>query len=776
VGFVRRVCFGLVMMIVFSGCGKVEPTNRVLFDDSQIVTGDTSLLDEESTLLVKEETSEPEIPEEEVSDSFAISVKEKYLEWEKYDWAVAELNKDSVSPITFDCEKNIVNFNYNDAFDAFLDVDLEDEVFINISYDSEAGILEIVPSNGHLLKLMDESEVQSTGWGNISRLWLVNNLSLENGLALERPVIHYVEFVKDITAPEIVFGVDDKGYAQIEWESVSQASSYSVYEFNIGSGQEFSESVLYPIGTVDGVSFSDFQDRSQTGVDGGTILQNMGFGTQSSTVSRRGFCVVAVSGSGRSNVSNFLFTSDLSGLFPFSLESEYEINVLYVENVKEFPRSVGIVMCDGNVSQRDIDFSKATSVVDNSVDELRYVVTAPVFGTDFFVTMSVDAETEQDFRSDLGEFVSIASSLPGVGGRLLYDVDIVNSGSYPSWFSRLLRTDNSQVSDVSLNADSSLSHFIGLNMLVGNNVFDLSDFPEAGCPDILADAIDFAVVQNPLIGGVERVGYSGFSGEMYVEYVYSKTEQLTMQKNVVETIKGVVKEIVVEGMSVLEQEEAVNKYLCDVGEFDQKEFESMQNSKFLEVSDRGRDSLNAVGLLMNKIGIGSAYANAFKLFADVIGFKSVIVSGYLNGVPSLWNKVFLGSGDVDLLDIGPSSVDGVDWFSIDVCAGDNAFRPYSVFNVPDSEMSGVYFKDHKFTNLVGDGWENEIYTLSNIFVERDELDSFLLSSVEIGNNFFFRAKRSVDYSFIVGVLDGIVDDSFLIHEFLGVYFVDLGGE
>jgi hypothetical protein len=762
----RTAFFAFVVGLVavgFVGCDSPQqPNNLVVFDESKPVMGDSVLPVSTPSPIPVQKSLEPEVEEE--SDPLLVEIRSKYQATELLDWEVAEYGRDGSQPLVFDCGKGLTGLDVNNVFDAFLDVDLTDELFLVITYDSELGKLEVVPSRENVFKYPDESKDLGV-WGNISKLWLVNRLSLDDGSVLEREVVRYVEFSRELPHAYVEFFVDDFGYASLEWSSISGAETYEVYEFVVGNGSELCETVLYNIGSTEMTWFNNFNDRKVDSQDGSVVSQNFMFADFSRN-ERRGFCVVGVSESGRSCVSNFVFPSEFLGLIPNRIESGSSLSL---RNVSSLPSVVGVMMCDGTVSERVVDYANANSVLDDRYGGEKYVVVAPVLGTELKAEFEVDSSLE--FNEELVKVVDRQNLISNVGGRVLFDVDIVGNGAFPSWFSQFYLTEGSSLVDVPLNAEGSLSHFIGLNMLVGNNVVDLLEFPEAGCPEVLREAIDFAVVQNPLIGGVDRVGYAGSSGELYVDYCYDKAGQATMQSNVMNEVRSKISSVIRDDMTSLEKEEAVVKCLIDVSDFDSLVFGEMKDSGFKFVSERGVDSANAIGVLMNGSGVSCGYANAFKIFADSLGLKSVVVSGFVNGVPSAWNKIDLGLGDVDAVGLGSGS----DWFSLDVSAGDDLTHPLSVFNVPDSELDGIYFEDSRYSGLVGDGVENELYELSGAFVDYQDLEMFLINKCQIGEDFLFRTKRSVGYGYVAGILESVSETSFVIYESVGIYFVDLEG-
>ena len=134
-------------------------------------------------------------------------------------------------------------------------------------------------------------------------------------------------------------------------------------------------------------------------------------------------------------------------------------------------------------------------------------------------------------------------------------------------------------------------------------------------------------------------------------------------------------------MSELEKEMAINQYLCDTAEYDTAALENAGENDFEDVDDEFNDSFTPYGVLLNKTGVCSSYAGAFKLLAEEAGLECIVVTGYLDGeLPHAWNKV---------------KIDG-EWQIVDSTNNDSELIFNALLNLPDTAADKVLVEDERY--------------------------------------------------------------------------------
>lgn len=251
-------------------------------------------------------------------------------------------------------------------------------------------------------------------------------------------------------------------------------------------------------------------------------------------------------------------------------------------------------------------------------------------------------------------------------------------------------------------ANSAMSEWIAVNMLDHQDKIYLGDFSESADSEKVFDAIWEAYTQNPLIGVMDEVAYDYETNGLQVTYQLSKEETVKMQEASLSKAKEIVQEIINDGMSDYEKEEAINEYLCSNGSYNDEIMQYINDDGTIDnkAVERFIHSFTPYGILVENVGVCESYAEAFLLLAKEAGLEAVIVTGTLDGVNHEWNRI---------------NLDG-QWYSMDVTNNDNDILPNCYFNLPD-ELAGTMLKqdkdafiDEKVSDYVSDNMDNEYYT------------------------------------------------------------------
>ena len=261
----------------------------------------------------------------------------------------------------------------------------------------------------------------------------------------------------------------------------------------------------------------------------------------------------------------------------------------------------------------------------------------------------------------------------------------------------------------SVYATSAMSEWIAINMLDHQEQIYLGDFPESSDSEKVFDAIWEANAQNPLIGVLDEVSYDYETNGLEVTYQMSKEDVDKMQEASLSKAKEIVKEIIKDGMSDYEKEEAINEYLCSNGSYNEDIIQYINDDGTLdeEASENYIHSFTPYGILVENVGVCESYSEAFLLLAKEAGLEAVIATGTLDGVAHEWNRIKL---------------DG-QWYSMDVTNNDSDILPNIYFNLPD-ELAATMLKqdkeafiDENVSNYVSNDMNNEYYTKHEMATE-----------------------------------------------------------
>ena len=117
-------------------------------------------------------------------------------------------------------------------------------------------------------------------------------------------------------------------------------------------------------------------------------------------------------------------------------------------------------------------------------------------------------------------------------------------------------------------------------------------------------------------------------------------------------------------------------------------------------------------MLLNKTGVCSSYAGAFKLLAEEAGLECIVVTGYLEGdLPHAWNKV---------------KIDGA-WNIVDTTNNDNELLFNALLNLPDYAAEKVLVEDERYVldsmtgNYGAETDEKEYYRINGRFYTQDQI-------------------------------------------------------
>ena len=522
--------------------------------------------------------------------------------------------------------------------------------------------------------LFEKGELKD--WGNLPRYYMVRYVDTETGDTLDKPVVTVFTVDHEVSrAPEVSMGINEEGLPVFRWNEVPGADKYYVMTMNWSeeNGYSGNGSVVGSTEEPEWIpdSAAQFVTYSVSGADRQEVYETF-------------YCVIAVSEDGTSAISNVFDEKDIARMVPYAEETAMSISEEgsdYVESFEEMPAYKWVTMCDGTLVQKIInyDFESAEPVTETwgeyekeDMSDLQLVemdlvkVPYTIDGTGFTGVVVIEKYDPDIWEDELGKIRNRQEKLRTKGGARtpeLTQEDAAGEDEAREETGAGSETGGA-VSELEqeyeVTANSALSEYLAVNMMNANPMISLADFPESSDQSYLLDAWEEAVYQNPMVLGVTGASILGDGKTLAVSYDTEADVIREKQAEIAAETERVVSEIITDDMSELEKEMAINQYLCDTAEYDTAALENAEENDFEDVDEEFNDSFTPYGVLLNKTGVCSGYAGAFKLLAEEAGLECIVVTGYLDGeLPHTWNKV---------------KIDG-EWQIVDSTNNDNKICP-----------------------------------------------------------------------------------------------------
>lgn len=801
---------GAVLAGSMAGCGKKE---TAAVDDRE--TGG------EVAELEADAGEAPAASESDSDNQLSARLKQKYAgsESSKYEYANPVYNVERDHAFVFEQVGTRYDRDptYYEDICVYIDSDFINPIVPDMIYNPDEQTLTICPDNYYNQALRysdDDSDYENDdsvkNWGNAPKYWIVQYNDFASGKSLAKPIVTLFTVKAELDAPTVAFDIDERGYARLSWEPVPGAAGYKVYRMQDSAEFGISMEILDPIGETKATSFTEFPsvredeeeetDLEEDGFILGKATQNLDFYDFGIKDEESGlsdvYCVVAVNGEKKSNVSNLIYQKDVRSRLVKSLVYNYDNTEEKEEDyetvkkkISELPAYQLVEMADSSIVPMPIDYANAAWQADefnlaSGEGNISIMISAGIQGTDFKIIMYVLDAKQSTIDSDLADLAERqkAISAKSADVKPKNEIDYVphadnsSAGEEGSGESEQEEPQqeipDSKEADVSGNikvtATSALSEYIATYMLSHEEVIDLSMFPEAGDSDYLLNAMMEAYNQNPLIGSLNRFGYDYDDSLLLLEYEYSKDEQQDMQQAVLEEADKVIGEIITDDMNDVEKEFAINDYLCSTAEYDFDALDNAEQNNYEAVDHEFADSFTPYGVLVNKVGVCASYAGAFKVLADRAGLDCYVVTGYLNGnLPHAWNRVAING----------------QWATVDSTNNDNEKYENALLNIPDYMSSGFLVEDNTYllsdalAQMEADQEESEFYRMENRYYGYDELESQLETLLMQGETFTIRTDYTITEEELGEILQEAMANAQVsqvsVYMFLGVLTVEM---
>lgn len=586
-------------------------------------------------------------------------------------------------------------------------------------------------------------------WGNLKTLYLACSYDPQTGEKLEQPIVHIITRKGELEeTPRLSYTISEDGRPEFSWTEVAGAEDYIVceafyseekgYTLNLhalGAVKELTwttEMPLYSSVPVMNQEFRSFQISEDEWKNESTLniykdrYEPGQVVVRESELGEPGICVIAVGEEGTSMISNVFLYREIAPNLPYSpaVYTERESGITgQCEDVRELPIYDYVVMCDGIVNRKLIDYHTEEAKVlsrrfvefdgEGEIAEAEDLICLEIpyriEGTPFFGSMAVISYEEENLDEDLTFLEERQSALQKKSGDISPTADV---GDEMEKLSKRGAMQIRPLNDTEIFANSALSEYLAAGMLGGTECIDLSAFPEAKNVDLVEDALLEAYYQNPLILGIQRYRVDRRGTKVWIEYDDTARMQAKQQKELKDKIFQVISKIIKPYMTDEEKELAINQYLCDTIVYDDEALLNAQENDFRDIDEKYNDSFTAYGALINGRCVCSGYAAAFKLLADAADLESIVVTGFLDGgLSHAWNKVKIEN----------------EWQIVDVTNNDNEELINALLNLPSSVGDRVLVEDKSFMldkmicNYVGESEKYEYYHRRESFFPINEI-------------------------------------------------------
>lgn len=687
----------------------------------------------------------------------ADSIRQKYDEKYEYTEPLRDVARDEHLELQMGFDIKGGEFTeYTQIVNVYKDAELTQPVGSHFEWDAEKQILSVTPPRWNAAgissidldsddpgyspttsSLFEKGELKD--WGNLPQYYMVQYVDTETGEALEKPKVTVFTVDHEVhTAPKLSLQINEEGKPVFRWQKIKGAERYYIMTLSYSEESGFSgngfvrgstdDTQWIPDSTAQFITYSVSEaDRSEP-----YYIEKYGEGTEAiprDSEYETYYCVIAASEEGTSAISNVLDVKDIARKVPYTEEVKMSLSEEgsnYVEHFADMPSYKWVTMCDGTLVQKlvNYDFEQAETTTETwgeyekeDMSDLRLVevniVKIPyvIDGTDFTGVTVVENYDPDTWKDELEKIHDRQEGLRSRAGAVTPELTEGDTGEDGN-DSGVTSSGNDISQEYEVTANSALSEYLAVNMMNANPLISLEEFPESADSSYLLDAWEEAVYQNPMVLGVRSAVVLNDGSMLAVEYETDADEIKQKQKEIAAEVKKVVGEIITEDMTELEKELAINQYLCDAAEYDMRALENAEENDFAQVDEEFNDSFTPYGVLINKTGVCSSYAGAFKLLAQEAGLECIVVTGYLEGdLPHAWNKV---------------KIDG-SWNIVDTTNNDNELIFNALLNLPDYAADKVLVEDERYVidsetdEYRADTDDREYYRINNKFYEQDQI-------------------------------------------------------
>lgn len=517
----------------------------------------------------------------------------------------------------------------------------------------------VLPSDAIYKKACAQQEILDKGgefkdfvsyWGMAPVYYICVHYDLksEELKKLEKPYIIPFTVKSEVEVPKVTAGLDDDGNFYMTWDEVEGAASYKIYKYMIdedfmdttnldthGSEWGYADGKFYKWDEISENYYSE-KEEDESPIN---IIQNF-------TVNGTYF-VSAVCDGKESNLSEPIYTSDYR--LPYLITEETDLDYHY-KSVAELPHVVSVMNKDGTMTQHSVSYQKLETYAYETYYSYRVEGTC-LLGTVFVKNERKMPDAISDNAMDSIKTNAQLNKLPSMAVESI--LDNREEKSLDEVFKEIeqktelnLKKGNSikvniENADYNISAESAEEAWLSYNLMDRRKEISLLAFPKLQNPYVLEDTLLKVCKQNPYIFGVYSYDYNMKHTALKIKYKESKAAIHRKQRFIFEEGKRIVSEIIKDSMTDLEKEEAIYNWLVNNVSYDREAYSKIIEDGFKETKGN-ENGEGAYGILKERKGICSGYADAFKLLGNLAGLEVKTVTGYFDGnILHAWNLIKL---------------------------------------------------------------------------------------------------------------------------------------
>ncbi|MDD7369801.1 MAG: transglutaminase domain-containing protein [Berryella intestinalis] len=524
------------------------------------------------------------------------------------------------------------------------------------------------------------------GWGSLPIYYLVQYNDTDTGRLLERPVVRRIRVSDDnlLPAPQHVQCTQrEDGSLDVTWDPVEGAVGYKIVTMKNYPLPDSGKAELAPrlVGLSEDTSWNSdeytplssevncvFHDSERSKGSEGS-----GFDAVATEALRNGpgrtLAVIAVGDNKTSYLSDPIDIEGILANVPISINETAWKKLMggssaALDGLASVPSTVPVLMADGRTRSYPVVFDVEHATLQGD----RLGVKAAVGSSKLLCGFTVDNVDPATYKEKLEELNKEARE------GLLTGAGVLEIG-YPSDIGDAKIADTYPKTDVEPVGTMSLTKYLAANMMNGEEVIDVSRFPEADDPHTLRMAFEEVYGLNPMVPMFSRYSFSRARGGVVgVTYLLESKDRLNGFKESAASADDVIARIIAPGMSERDKVIAINDWIAANATYD---YESNRDivAKPDDVSDH-----QATGVFVEGKAVCEGYAQAFQILAQKAGLTSMVVTGEATSSNEghAWNQV---------------KVDG-QWYSVDSTWNDTEGRRtpnrYLLLPMDDEKMSSTH--------------------------------------------------------------------------------------
>ncbi|MFD0671185.1 transglutaminase domain-containing protein [Cohnella sp. GCM10027633] len=536
------------------------------------------------------------------------------------------------------------------------------DINAEVTYDARTKSVKIAPptieNSVYYRPAFDKSGSRS--WGGQQKYYLVVALdaAATKPAKLKTPLRMMFSVGSTVPMPELTAEISESGNTALAWDSVPGATRYNVY-FGDRTG-------LKLLTDVTRTSFNlTYDSGSQTRMN--TLLSE-----------NYDYAVTAVVRGIESRLSNVIRGGDLVANAPSMLAPEQEKQYFLADGseLAWLPLSAKVQ------TRQELEAGSGNYVTLNlpviwdlsiSTDSNGNRFAGSILGTNFQLYASFDTPPTEEQTADFYPFNALSSFGASDGEAIMNFESVpktkVASSSVPFNLTKTIRLALSSKPPA-----RSLEQAILDGLSARKTMINLIDYPVAGDSDLLKETLTKIIAQSPLVLDERRFSFDYKSNALNVEYAASQATINKQQDEIRAKVAAVIASILTPDMSDIDKEFAIHDWIASNSEYRNEVFLEYTNGKDSNEIERMYPSaFNPYGVLIEGSGASQSYAESFKLLADEAGLPAIVMTGWIGGLPHVWNMV---------------KISGL-WYHVDVTNNDSGL-PYHVFNVTGEQLIDSY--------------------------------------------------------------------------------------